>query len=159
LRLDPPRGDIPELRLWPETLSNLDRPEDDPPLLEFLDTRQDNQLQVINISASGLLLNIRPPLPEVLKTELEKGKRFYISLTLLDPGQTSIQTFQLLTQVRNVFFDPDQGQRFVGLSFAAHLTRTEGSMQWKPLNGKGVEEIEDWVFKRHLQIYREKGLI
>ncbi|SMP68381.1 c-di-GMP-binding flagellar brake protein YcgR, contains PilZNR and PilZ domains [Desulfonatronum zhilinae] len=159
LRLDPPSEDIPELQIWPETLSNLHRPEDDPPLLEYLVTQQENPLRVLNISAGGLLLELRPPLPKALGADLEKGHRFYIRLVLRDPEQGSAQTYQLLTQVRNVFIDPTHGKRLIGLSFVAHLPVTEGSRRWKSLDGKGVEEIEDWVFKRHLGLYREKGLV
>lgn len=159
LRLDPPSEDIPEVQIWPETLSNLDRPEDDPPLLEYLTTRQENPLLVLNISAGGLLLELRPPLPKALGTDLEKGQRFYIRLVLRDPRQGPPQTYLLLTQIRNVFVDPTHGKRLIGLSFVAHLPDTEGPRRWKSLDGKGVEEIEDWVFKRHLGLYREKGLV
>ncbi|PTN38058.1 hypothetical protein [Desulfonatronum sp. SC1] len=159
LRLDPPSEDIPEVQIWPETLSNLDRPEDDLPLLEFMVTQQDNPLRVLNISGGGLLLELRPPLPKVLGADLEKGHRFFIRLGLRDPEQGTVRSYQLLAQVRNIFIDPTHGKRLIGLSFVAHLPETEGPRRWEPLNGNGVEEIEDWVFKRHLGLYREKGLV
>jgi hypothetical protein len=159
LRLDPPSEDIPEVQVWPETLSNLDHPEDDPPLLEYLITQQENPLSILNISAGGLLLELRPPLPPALGADLEKGQRFYIRLVLRDPERGPPKTYQLLSQVRNVFVDPTHGKRLIGLSFVAHLPGTEGPRRWKSLDGKGVEEIEDWVSKRHLGLYREKGLV
>lgn len=159
LRLDPPNEDIPEVQIWPETLSNLDWPEADPPLLEYRIAHQENPLRILNLSAGGLLLELRPPLPKALGADLEKGRRFYIRLVLNDPEQGAPQVHKLLAQVRNVFLDPTHGKRLVGFSFAAWLPRTEGPGSWQPLKGKGVEEIEDWVFKRHLELYREKGLV
>ncbi len=159
LRLDPPNEDIPEVQIWPETLSNLDWPGADPPLLEYRIAHQENPLRILNLSAGGLLLELRPPLPKALGADLEKGQRFYIRLVLRDPEQDTPQAHQLLAQVRNVFLDPTQGNRLAGLSFVARLPRTEGPGGWQPLKGKGVEEIEDWVFKRHLELYREKGLV
>ncbi|WP_092118362.1 hypothetical protein [Desulfonatronum thiosulfatophilum] len=163
LRLDPPREDIPELRIWPETLSNLDHYGDAPPLLHYLHSETDNTFLIRNISAGGLLLEIRQPVDHEVAEAMEKGKRLFISLYLRDLQHPHNNEYRLLAQIRKSFMEPgnaETGKLLVGLLFVAHKPRGQPKAQdrWLPLNEKGVEEIEDWVFKRHLQIYQQKGL-
>lgn len=161
LRLDPPGEDIPEVRLWPETLSNLEQPEDTPPLLWFLNSEPENQFLILNISASGLLLEIHSSLRPEVQEIMEKGKRVFISLFLRDLEQPGTKEFRILAQIRNVTTDPMTGRLLLGLLFVAHHAPNAHQSQprWIPLDGKGIEEIEDWVFKRHIQIYQQKGLV
>ncbi|GAB6061010.1 PilZ domain-containing protein [Desulfonatronum parangueonense] len=163
LRLDPPREDIPEVRIWPETLSNLDHHDDAPPLLHYLHSETDNAFWVRNISAGGLLLEIRQPVDDEVAEAMEKGKRLFISLFLRDLQQPHNNEYRLLAQIRKSFMEPGSagsGKLLVGLLFVAHKPRGQPKAEdrWLSLNDKGVEEIEDWVFKRHLQIYQQKGL-
>lgn len=162
LRLEPLSGDIPALNIWPETLGHLIHPGDTPPILSFVHGQSDNQLNVVNVSAGGVLLEIRSSGTMSLGDQLDKGKRLFILMQLRDPEQSDIIEHMLLAQVRNTYTDPATGFRIVGLSFIGHHTSDEekpGEHVWSPLHGKGLEDIEDWVFKRHLQLYREKGIV
>lgn len=162
LRLAPPSEDIPGVSIWPETLSHLDHPGDQPPLLSFVHGRPDNQLNVLNISAGGLLLEVRSTARNIPENSLDKGNRLFVGLLLRDPGQSAVQEYLLLARVRNAFTDPASGSWLIGLSFSAHhAPQGEDSTKklWVPLHGKGLEAIEDWVFKRHLQMYRQKGIV
>jgi hypothetical protein len=161
LRLDPPSEDVPLLDIWPETLGNLDHPDKTPPMLSFIHGRQDNPMNVLNVSGGGLLLEVRPSAQDIPKNALDKGQRVFLNMGLRDPEQGRITEYLLLAQIRNVFIDPVTGNRLVGLSFTA-LQAEDGNEEenrWTALHGKGVEEIEDWVFKRHLQLYRKKGIV
>lgn len=160
LRLEPPSQDIPEIHLWPETLSNQDAPEDAPPLLSLAPDMEERHLFVINISAGGLLLEVRAPAHLIDEDTLDKGKRFYIQLLLHDPDRQRLTPYLLMAQVRNMHTDPVTGHRLVGLAFIALRNQSdqEKGPKWIQLEGKGVESIEDWVFKRHLRLYRQKGL-
>lgn len=162
LRLDPPSEDIPGVSIWPETLSHLDHPGDQPPLLSFVHGRPDNPLNVLNISAGGLLLEVRSTARNIPDNSLDKGNRLFVSLLLRDPHKNAVLEYLLLARVRNAFTDPASGNWLIGLSFSAyHASRGEDAKKelWVPLHGKGLEAIEDWVFKRHLQMYRQKGIV
>lgn len=160
LRLEPFTQDVPSLRLWPETLAMVDVFEEEPPTASFLHTRRDNHLHVLNISAGGVLLEIRATQRQLPDDILEKGKRFYLSIALRDPENDAVRDFHLKAKIRNLFTDPHEGKRLAGFSFTAYRIKPgDDPNNWVSLDGKGVEAIDDWVFKRHLQIYREKGLI
>ncbi|WP_153306849.1 flagellar brake protein [Desulfonatronum thioautotrophicum] len=159
LRLEPFTQDIPELRIWPETFTNLETDVTGPPLATFLNTRAVNPVHILNISAGGMLLEIRVPLHQLPDEVLEKGKRFYLHFLLRDPEDGGVKEFHLRAQIRNLFTDPHDGKRLAGFSFTAFRKAPEGIPDnWATLDGKGVEAIDDWVFKRHLQVYRQKGL-
>jgi c-di-GMP-binding flagellar brake protein YcgR len=160
LRLEPLSQDIPEIHLWPETLSNQNVPEEAPPLLSLTPDMQERHLFLINISAGGLLLEVRAPTHLIDEETLEKGKRFHIHLLLHDPDRQRLEPYRLLAQVRNMHTDPVTAHRLVGLAFVALQTQSgeDKGSKWVRLEGKGVESIEDWVFKRHLRLYRQKGL-
>lgn len=160
LRLEPFTQDIPELQLWPETFSNLESVDPESPMATFLNTRADNPVHILNISAGGMLLEIRVPLHQLPDEVLEKGKRFYLSFLLRDPEDGGVKAFHLKARIRNLFTDPHDGRRLAGFSFTAYRKAPEDQPNnWVLLDGKGVEAIDDWVFKRHLQVYRQKGLV
>lgn len=167
LRLDPPSEEIPAVNIWPETagaLGNLEHPNAHPPLLTFVHGRPENPLRVVNISGGGLLLEIRPHTHRYLAENLAKGKRLFINLALRDEDKSTINEHVVLAQIRSVFWDQETGNLQIGLSFSAHQATLppdvkKGAKKWVTLNGQGVEAIEDWVFKKHLQMYREKGVV
>lgn len=160
LRLDPPSGDILAVSIWPETLGNLEHPEDEPPLLTFVYGRPDNFLRVVNISGGGLLLEIRLIDHQGLAENFTRGKRLHVHLALRDVDKDATQEHFLIARIRNAFTDPKTGNLQIGLSFSAYqITLPSDEKKWVTLKGQGVEAIEDWVFKKHLQIYREQGVV
>lgn len=162
LRLDPLPEDIPQVSIWPETLGNLDQPPQGPAMLSFMLGSPGNQIQVLDISAGGMFFEVRSTvLSEASHDLLEKGKRLFIQLTLRDPDTQFFQHFMTVAQVRKAFPDHQSGTLRIGVSFSTYrpLIGPEEEIPWIPLKGEGIEEIEDWVFKRHLQLYREKGIV
>lgn len=161
LRLEPSSADIPSLSIWPETFANLDNPQQHPPMLSFVHGLEFNQLIVLNISAGGMLLEIRSPALQTAGESLDKGKRFFIQIFLRSPDQDAETEYMFTAQVRNAFNDPTSGNAIIGISFSAYQvpsSQDPKTKKWVPLHGKGVEAIEDWVFKRHLELYRQKGI-
>lgn len=160
LRLDPPSEDIPAVSIRPETLGNLGHQGDQPPLLTFMHGRPDNSLRVVNISGGGLLLEIRQANNQHFAEHLAKGKRLFINLALRDESKNTIKEYFVIARVRNAFTDPKTGHLLIGISFAAHqITLPSDEKKWATLSEQGVEAIEDWVFKKHLQMYREQGVV
>ena len=130
-------------------------------MLSFVHGLESNQLIVLNISAGGMLLEIRSPALQTVGENLDKGKRLFIQIFLRSPDQDAETEYMFTAQVRNAFNDPTSGNAIIGISFSAYQIPSSQDLKtkkWLPLHGKGVEAIEDWVFKRHLELYRQKGI-
>lgn len=161
LRIDPLPADIPRVLVWPETLGNLDSFEDSPPLFSFELDGQNNYLKIVDISASGLLLNIKPRRLNIPKSSLDRGQRLYMKLVIRKTSPEDVAEFLVLARIRNVLADTADSALNLGVSFEAikRPASPADSHGWTRLQDGGIEEIGDWVFAKHLQRYREKGVV
>lgn len=162
LRLEPSGGDILRVDIWPETLTNLEHPEHAAAMASFRHGRKNNTLNVLNISAGGLLLELRAKSFHVDEESLSRGKRLAVRLDVRDFDEKTVKEYMIAARIRNAYADPVTGHKVLGLSFAAYRAAAPDDpekQRWINLHGKGLEPIEDWVFKRHLELYRQKGIV
>lgn len=85
------------------------------------------------------------------------GKSCYIVMELEDDPP---ERYLLLAVIRRIFKDTG-GLLDMGLEFQARcrgLSEIGGQPQWTPLKGRGEPDLENWVVRKYLEIYREKGV-
>ncbi|WP_425266027.1 PilZ domain-containing protein [Desulfohalovibrio reitneri] len=116
----------------------------------------------MNLSAGGLRFEAPPDSQEHGETaELKIGDRFYLRLDLESPADNESIRYFLYGRVRNAYEDFASRRKEVGLRFLSQARRPSDnpdSLAWSPIDDEaGVESIDNWVFKRHLEMHRERG--
>jgi hypothetical protein len=165
LRLDPPSRFIYGLRVWPEQRTSSGKVNSNistwkEPLLELTPDVND-KIILQNISAGGLRLEIQPDWQKEGTDIFELGKRFMICLDLFNPTANNADRHYLYTTVRNRFEDFTTRRLEVGLKFLASgfpSISNPDELRWIVTKDDGVEAIDNWVFRRHLELYRNTGL-
>ncbi len=166
LRLDPPGSLIYGLSVWPETRTSTGKVNSDistwkdPVFVLDQDVRDLIILQ--NISAGGVRLEIQPGWQKEGADIFEMGKRFIVRLDLFNPAENNVDRHYLYTAVRNRFEDFTTRKLEVGLKFLASgfpSLESPDILRWSVTkDDNGVEAIDNWVFRRHLELYRNTGL-
>ena len=166
LRISPPNQYIMGLAVWavPDGLNpkgRLDIRQWGRPLLTFLPEKS-FQLTLDDISAGGI--KIRVPREEVRNSHLEFkiGDQLFTLLDLWDPDTGQRVRYWILCRVQNPFVDFVSHDAELGLQFVrtAHANQTTpGELCWcaDPATN-GIDSIGNWVMRRHLELYREKGI-
>lgn len=166
LRIDPPRSMVLSLELWPETAARgsrgrLGSPETwGEPLVRFDPDISGPALELSNISGGGVRLDIQPEAGLHRTGHFDQGARFLLRLRLADPELGEPLDIFLGMILLNIYGDPGTignkayGFRFVSLG--AHEEDSKGLLSWKSATA-GVPVLDDWVFRRHLEIYRARG--
>ncbi|MFW5487601.1 MAG: hypothetical protein ACNI3A_04150 [Desulfovibrio sp.] len=166
LRLDPPSSLIYGVNLWKESRTAMGKVNSNistweaPLLVMDQDVRDTMTLQ--NISAGGIRLEIQPGWQKEDTDIFELGKRFIVRLDLFNPTENNVDRHYLYTVVRNKYEDFTTHKLEVGLKFLATgypSAEDPDILHWEVAKGEnGVETIDNWVFKRHLELYRNTGM-
>ncbi|MFW6179045.1 MAG: hypothetical protein ACOC43_11860 [Desulfohalobiaceae bacterium] len=167
-RLEPATASISKIKIWcraydsqgflPKDLSQLG-----PAQLEYPDPEAEAQQQIklMNISASGLKLFIPRNLRKQIGLDPEQVQDLLLYLQLRDPDLDSESCFNLLCRKRNYFLDPASKDLELGLQIMLQGKDKEQQpgLTWSRVDpGEGLPELGNWVFKQHLKLFREKGL-
>ncbi len=167
LRLEPPSQYLLGLAVW---LSGADasgikgshtkkwgRPD-----LTFTPGDGANVVHVLNLSAGGMRLAIRNKALRDKGLAVEVSHRVYALLDLYDPDLNEKRRLWLYCRVKSRYEDFQTRDVELGLKFLV-LGRQRQSdpymLEWFKLDHNGVEWLGEWVMKRHLEIYREKGIV
>lgn len=167
LRVEPSRFSILTLALWHENMVRGSSGHfGDPstwgkPLVTFDASAPVSVVEMRNISAGGLRLEIKA---EAIRhqpdTLFEPGSRFLMHLTLAEPEAEHPLEFFLALRLQNAYGDPEVfGNKAYGfriLSFGAPAQTPLETLTWKTAVA-GVPAIDDWAFRRHLEVYRARG--
>lgn len=117
-----------------------------------------NQLfKLRDVSGGGIGVTARFSSPEERKHYAVKpGSEYFIYISLLEPDGESTSDFWLTGKVRHM--RSIDGEIVFGLEFTYLDSDTDAKEPvFKPLDGKPVDEIADWVQVRHLALFREIG--
>ena len=166
LRIEPPRDDILGLELWSELAAKGSKGRlTDPatwgePLLRFAPDMAGPDMELCNISGGGIRLDIQDLNIRRQRSLFEAGARFLLRLRLAEPEADAPLDFYLALRLQNIYGDPEaSGHKAYGfrfLSFGPPAATDKDVLSWKSAAG-GVPAIDDWVFRRHLEIYRARG--
>jgi len=166
LRVDPPRAFVLELELWHEATIQQARgsfavPASwGPPLLRLDPGQALPDLELRNISGGGMRLEIQPDAIRRRLSLFDPGGRFIMRLVLAEPEAEQPVEFYLALRLQNIYGAPDSmGLRAFGfrfLSFGLFDANTTAALSWKTA-AAGIPPLDDWAFRRHLALYRERG--
>jgi hypothetical protein len=165
LRLEPPTSYVLGVALWPQQLDDKARPVANvkdwgrPPLV-LIPGKTDGSLRLANVSAAGLRLQAAYEARKEAGLELDIGQYVNILLTLHEPSTKSVLKHWLTARVQNRYEDYSSKELEVGLRITAVGQRPAGSAEiaWRKAPEDGLPDLENWVVRRHLELFREKGL-
>lgn len=167
LRIDPPSNSFQSFLLWPEQRTRSGELEGDMrewgrPILQHEPGRA-SSIRIVNISGGGIRFEFHmASLQTKERPQFRFGDRFFVSLDLYDPEDEESARLILHAKVRNAFEDHAAKRIEIGLEFLGQGYKTldrPDFVVWQRLpEDTGVERIDNWVFKRHLELHREKGI-
>ena len=166
LRLEPPTAYVLGVALWPQQLDEKARPvanvkEWGRPPLVLIPGKTGGTLRLSNISAGGLRLEVAYEARKEAGLELDIGQYVNLLLTLHDPVDKGVLKHWLTARVQNRYEDYSSKELEVGLRITAVGERTAGSAEiaWRKAPEDGLPDLENWVVRRHLELFRERGVV
>jgi hypothetical protein len=114
---------------------------------------------LIDLSGGGMRLGL--PSDAVAWHRLRPGKKLFVRLILLDPRDSDGRLdLAVAADIRHVVDDATGKRSELGLQFTAQSRGEEGqtSIQWERVSDDGVHRLTNWVMRRHLELYRDKGV-
>jgi hypothetical protein len=166
LRVEPPRGVVLELEMWHETtIKNIRGRFADPatwgdPILRFDSRLETPDVELRNISGGGLRLEIQHDAYRRYHRLFEPGSRFITRLLLAEPEIGQPVEYNLALRLQNTYGDA-KTMGLVALGYRIMSFAVPGDTPGEPLSWKtaaaGVPSLDDWAFRRHLAIYRQRG--
>ena len=171
LRISPPFKLVKRLALWPEHLDEEGalsvNPKDWGKPLLYLDPKNLRAVRILDISGGGMRIECQQAAASSANLDLSRPERllggnFFIDLRLHDPRTSSLLHLLLHAKVKSATVNNAKQLLVMGLSFTAEAGNNPdlpGMVVWRHLQGDAsVEGIDNWVFKRHLDLHREKGV-
>jgi hypothetical protein len=164
LRVEPPARYILGLALWPEKSDSLGRREErlknwGKPKIVY-NSAETSPVRAINVSAGGLRLGFLPEAVRDTGLTFDIGERYFILIDLFEPESDRKLRFWLAARVRNRYEDFQSKRLSVGFQITG-LGRPDESgrnIEWSEVSDQGLELLGNWTIKRHLEMYRKKGL-
>lgn len=165
LRLEPPTQYVMGLALWPQQLDDKARPVANvkawgrPPLV-LIPGKTGGSLRLVNLSASGLRLEVAYEARKQAGLELEIGEYLNLLLTLHEPQTKAVLKHWFTVRVQNRYEDYSSKELEIGLRVMAVGQRQGDTAEiaWRKAPEDGLPDLENWVVRRHLELFREKGL-
>ncbi len=166
LRIEPPSGMILSLRLWTEDAVRAHGRAGDPatwgPPFLVMDRGMPEAMRMVDLSGGGMRMEFDTATYKTERRYFESAGRYLVELDLADPDREGPHRFYLLARIQNIYTGKDDpAVRSFGFRFLAsgvEAPERPGLLQWKTAAESGVHELDDWVFNRHLDLYRSKGL-
>jgi len=167
LRLDVTPADIPFLHIWPVKFDKEHKIISDISLLGkplFGSGEADlNNARAVNISASGIRVQVDNEALNELNMEVGKGKVFFVHFALTVPEEKTGLDLWTVSKVQNTFKEymgktTDLGMEFVGRGMP-EANGDSVNIKWFKVTGEGIASLEDMIVRMHLNRYREKGLV
>jgi len=166
LRLEPPTRWIKGLALWPAAGSGGNDFEPGmgawgKPVARMGDKKaRVPELGLMDISAGGARLRLSR---EVSSRVEEMREVFpYVFLYIgLDHESRGVERYLLAARIKHSYVQYERDFFSVSLEFVRSgriKDKKNKQVQWEAVDpAQGVEELGNWVFQRHLKLYRERG--
>jgi hypothetical protein len=165
LRLEIPSTDIKDFRVWPAAEDGTFHFESDPgkwpePLAVYTREAQAG-LRVLDLSGGGIRLAFDPHRYTGLDDFVARHPVLFMRLELEPTGSSEFPPCIMAARLRTKAQDFDHGTLMFGYEFveccAAHGTETIDWVKIEP--ERGIDALVTWIFKRHLELYREREII
>lgn len=165
LRLELPPTDIKDFRIWPATEDGSFHFESDPqnwpePLAVYTRNAPDG-VRILDLSGGGIKLSFNPERYDGLDDFVAKHPILFMRLELEHAGGMEFPPCFMAARMRTKAQDFDHGVVMLGYEFV-ECCSDEGSetLDWVKVDAeRGIDELVTWVFKRHLELYREREIV
>lgn len=162
LRLEIPPQDIKDFRIWPAAEDGSFQYDSDPqtwpePLAMF--TRGGDGLRVLDLSGGGIKLSFDPARYGGPKEFVARHPVLFMCLELEPVDGMELPPYLVAARLRTKA--EDHGTLMLGYEFVECCT-AEGpeTIDWVRIEPEhGIDELVTWVFKRHLELYREREIV
>ena len=165
LRLELPPRDIKDFRVWAAAEDGTFHFEPDPekwpaPLAEYTRDEQTG-LRVLDLSGGGIKLSFDPGRYAGLEDFVAKHPVLFMRLELEPVGGLVIPPYFLAARLRTKAQDFDSGRLMLGYEFVECCSSDGGeTIDWVRIEPEnGIDELVTWVFRRHLELYREREIV
>ncbi len=164
LRLEPPSQYFLGCAVWlASSVRNASEVKSWPrPLLLNQPGKTGNKIMISDISAGGMRILIKRDVIRSLNLDITISNRLYAALDLYDPEIERKRRYWVLCNVQHLYEDYESKDTEYGLQFISwgRPKKEEDmvSLEWKLVENDGIEPLGSWVMKRHLEIYRDKGI-
>ena len=165
LRLELPPRDIKDFRVWPAADDGTFHFESDPqkwpaPLAVYSREEHDG-VDVLDLSGGGIKLSIDPDGYSGLEDFVGRHPVLFMRLELEPVSGMVVPPYFLAARLRTKAQDFDNGRLMLGYEFVECCSSDGGeTIDWIRIEpGEGIDELVTWVFKRHLELYREREIV
>lgn len=166
LRLEPPMEYMLGVAVWPELLTEEGKRElrlkrwGKPVLARHAGATQ--MMRVANLSAGGMRIDLPRETIKETGYDFEVGQQYYILTELYDPDMKRKQRLWFIARVQNRYEDfmtkdLEVGLRFTEIGRIADPETME--IAWSKINKHGVDPLGNWIQRRHLELYRSRGVV
>lgn len=162
MRLDLPKNDIIDFRVWPDMDEHGPPCDADPdkcrePLAVYHQDL-DSPLHVLDLSGGGIRLEYDPRQFPTLNDFLRRYPILFMRLELIPLAPKLPCVYHMTARLRTKQEDFRTGAFMLGYEFTeCGSTSSEGQINWIKIDPEhGIENLVTWIFKRHLELYRER---
>lgn len=165
LRLEVPSTDIKDFRIWPATEDGTFHFESDQskwpePLAVYTRDVHDG-LRVLDLSGGGIKLAFDPRRYLGLDDFVAHHPILFMRLELKPMDDSEFPPCIMAARLRTKAQDFDHGTLMLGYEFV-ECCCADGSetLDWVKIEpDRGIDDLVTWIFKRHLELYREREII
>jgi len=165
LRMAPPLEYMLGVAVWPELTTEDGKLElrlkhwGKPALMHHAGAT--SMMRVANLSAGGMRIDLPRETLKETGYDFEVGQRYFILTELFDPDMKRKQRLWFIARVQNRFEEFDTKDLEVGLKFMdiGVIDDPEAmTIAWAKVSPHGVDDLGNWIQRRHLELYRNKGI-
>ncbi len=168
LRLEIPSSYLKSLQVWPVFLQQDGSLPTKPaflgePLAAY-DYSDPPKLKLMDLSGGGIKIGVSRKIISPVEEFIKKNPGLILRLQLREKPDTDegAKTFYLLARIKN-HFDDGYGYYLLGMEYEQYGRldpETSEFLEWVKVDPEqGIEELVSWVIQKHLQFFREKGLV
>jgi len=166
MRLEPPTSLLLGMALWPEQLARSGAEERQiknwgKPRLIFVSGETSNPFHIENLSGGGIRVGVERDAVRESGLDFEIGQTYILLLDLHEPKDRRKLRFWLMGRIQNRYEDFETRKLSFGMQFTRQgqrLTEPKNEIRWKTVSDAGILELDNWVVKRHLEMYRRSGV-
>lgn len=166
LRLSLPATDIQNFRLWSATETSTFHFETDqskwPEPLARYDQRIDSGVRIMDISGGGIRLSFDPDRYSGIEDFVSRHPVLFMYLELAPTSGLTFPPYYVAARLRTKLQDYDSGAFMLGYEFVECSTSglASDSLDWIKIEPeRGIDDLVTWIFKRHLELYRERDIV
>lgn len=164
MRLEVPPTDIKAFRLWSATETSTFHFETDQdkwpePLAEY--SAEDGGVRILDISGGGIRLAFDPEQYQGIDDFVSRHPILFMYLELAPVAGLTFPPYYVAARLRTKLHDYDSGAFMLGYEFVeCSPDQSVETLDWVKIEPeKGIDNLVTWIFKRHLELYREREII